>query len=204
MRKGILFIVSAPSGAGKTTLCKAVLQNTEGLKFSVSYTTRQPRPGEKDGVDYFFVSREKFIEMVQKGDFIEWAEVHGNLYGTSKSHIEGLLREGYDILLDIDTQGAWQVKDSGIEAVFIFILPPDMKTLEKRLRERGTDPEDIVLKRLSVARKEIGDYKMYDYVIINDNLNEAIANLSSIIRAERLRIERIDHDFIKRNFLQEV
>jgi len=202
MKRGILFIVSAPSGAGKTTLCKAVLQRLEGLRFSVSYTTRQPRPEEVNGRDYFFVSRKEFIEMVQNGEFIEWAEVHGNLYGTSRAYIETILKEGDDVLLDIDTQGAWQIKDSGIEAVFIFILPPNLETLEKRLRMRGTDSEDTIKKRLAAARKEISDYKMYDYVIINNNLDEAIEDLSSIIRAERLKLERIDREFIEKEFLR--
>ncbi len=201
MKKGIVFIVSAPSGAGKTTLCRAALERVDNLQFSVSYTTREPRPGEVEGRDYFFVSREKFLEMVQKGEFVEWAEVHGNLYGTSRAYIEDVLAQGKDLLLDIDTQGAWQIKDSGIEAVFVFILPPNMETLEQRLRSRATEQEDTIKRRLSAAKKEIGDYKMYDYVIINNKLEEAVEDLVGIIRAERLKIDRIDHEFIKKEFL---
>jgi guanylate kinase len=200
--KGSIFIVSAPSGAGKTTLCKKLTETTEGIRHSVSYTTREPRKGEKDGRDYFFVSEEKFMEMVRRGEFLEWAEVHGNLYGTSKRYIQEIINTGTDVILDIDTQGARQIRDSGIEATFIFILPPSLKALEERLRKRGTDPEETIRRRLKQAKKEISDYKMYDYVIFNIRVDEAVEQLRSIVIAKRLSINRIDHKIIEREFLK--
>ncbi len=200
--RGSIFIVSAPSGAGKTTLCKKLTETTEGIKHSVSYTTREPRKGEKDGRDYFFVSEKEFMEMVRRGEFLEWAEVHGNLYGTSKRYIQEIINTGTDVILDIDTQGARQIRDSAIEATFIFILPPSLKALEERLRKRGTDPEETIRRRLQQARKEISDYKMYDYVIFNIRVDEAVEQLRSIVIAKRLSIKRIDHKTIEKEFLK--
>jgi guanylate kinase len=200
--KGSIFIVSAPSGAGKTTLCKKLIETTKGITHSVSYTTRKPRKGETDGKDYFFVSEQEFMSMVKSGEFLEWAEVHGNLYGTSKRHIQEIINTGTDVILDIDTQGAKQIRDSGIEATFIFILPPSLKVLEERLRNRGTDPEETIRRRLQQAKKEISDYRIYDYVIFNIRIDEAVEQLRSIVIAKRLSIERVDHKAIEKEFLK--
>ncbi len=200
--RGSIFIVSAPSGAGKTTLCRLLTERLSGIRHSISYTTRPPRKNEVHGRDYFFISEEEFMGMVRRGEFIEWAEVHGNLYGTSKAHLFEIVNSGMDVILDIDTQCAIQIKGSGLEAVFVFILPPSMKVLEERLRKRETDPEEVIQRRLKQAKKEISDYTMYDYVIFNDELEKAISELISIVVAERLRIKRVDHEYIRREFLK--
>jgi len=189
--KGLLIVISAPSGTGKTTLCHMLLKEFPKMEFSVSYTTRKPRPNEKDGVDYHFVTKEQFLKMVEEGDFLEWAEVYGNLYGTSKSQVLKALEEGKDVLLDIDPQGALQVKKNFPEAVLIFVLPPSLKELEKRLRKRGTDDEATIEKRLKVARKELQTALKYDYLVVNDELNLAFNALKSIIIAEKHRTERL-------------
>ncbi|RUM88612.1 MAG: guanylate kinase, partial [Thermovibrio sp.] len=153
--KGLLIVISAPSGTGKTTLVHMLLKEFPDLEFSVSYTTRPPRPGEVDGRDYHFVDRKTFERMIEEGDFLEWAEVYGNLYGTSRTQVLKALNEGKDVILDIDTQGALQVKKNFPEAVLIFILPPSLKELERRLRNRGTDDEETIERRLKTAREEI-------------------------------------------------
>jgi guanylate kinase len=196
-KEGTLFIISAPSGAGKTTLCRELLRKVPGLKLSVSYTTRRPRRGEINDVHYTFISEKKFKNMIFKGEFAEWAKVHGNFYGTSLRRLKKLNKEGYDIVLDIDVQGAGQMKRTCRNGVFIFILPPSMKVLKQRLAGRGTeDPEKMKL-RLERAKDEIAGYKMYDYVIINDKLEKAYRELESIIIAEKLRIKNIDDKRIK-------
>ncbi len=189
--KGLLIVISAPSGTGKTTLCHMLLKAFPDMEFSVSYTTRKPRPGEVSGRDYFFVDRETFERMVEEGDFLEWAEVYGNLYGTSKSQVTKALEAGKDILLDIDTQGALQVKKNFPEAVLIFILPPSLIELERRLRRRGTDNEETIEKRLRIARDEIKKALYYDYLVVNDVLEVAFDKLRSIITAEKCRAERL-------------
>ncbi len=189
--KGLLIVISAPSGTGKTTLCHMLLKAFPDMEFSVSYTTRKPRPGEVSGRDYFFVDRETFERMVEEGDFLEWAEVYGNLYGTSKSQVTKALEAGKDILLDIDTQGALQVKKNFPEAVLIFILPPSLIELERRLRSRGTDNEETIEKRLRIARDEIKKALYYDYLVVNDVLEVAFDKLRSIITAEKCRTERL-------------
>lgn len=190
-KKGIIFVISAPSGTGKTTLCERLLKILPDLKMSISHTTRQPRPYEKNGVDYFFVDEKNFEKMIANEEFIEWAEVYGNFYGTSKKVILDLIKNGYDILLDIDTQGAKNIRKLYPDSVLIFILPPSLKELEKRLLLRNED-RDIIDKRLSKASQEISQYKFYDYVVINDSIERALNDLLSIIYAERLKTKRIE------------
>ncbi len=189
--KGLLVVVSAPSGTGKTTLCHMLLKEFENMEFSVSYTTRPPRKGEVNGKDYFFVSKEEFERMVEEGDFLEWANVYGNLYGTSKSQVLRALNEGKDILLDIDVQGALQVKKNLPEAVLIFIMPPSFDELERRLRNRGTDSEDVIKRRLETAKEEIKKAVYYDYIVVNDVLEVAFDKLKSIVTAEKCRTDRL-------------
>ena len=195
--KGTLFVISAPSGAGKTTLCQKLLKKMPGLRLSVSYTTRQPRKGEANDVDYTFVSKRKFMGMIERGEFAEWAAVHGNLYGTSMKRLRKLTAEGYDIILDIDTHGAMQLKSNYENAVYVFILPPSIGALEKRLVNRKTESEDIIAGRLDNAKTEIASYRNYDYIIINDRLDKACRELESIIIAAKLGTENADHKWIK-------
>ncbi len=192
-QEGLLFVVSAPSGAGKTTLCRAVSDSLENERHSISYTTRKPRPGEIDGRDYYFVAETRFREMIEAGDFAEWAEVHSNFYGTSRRVLDGMRSEGIDIILDIDTQGAKQIKTKYGQAVFIFVMPPSLEILEERLRNRRSDHEDEIRKRMRRARDEIRDYTMYDYVIVNRDFDRALFELRAIITAERSRTRLIDH-----------
>lgn len=191
MGGGILFVVSAPSGAGKTTVLKKVMKDLPGLVFSVSCTTRAPRPGEEDGRDYHFIGDEEFrrIRSRRPSGFLEWAEVHGNLYGTGRDDVERLLRGGRDVILDIDVQGAMQVRDSSAP-VLIFIAPPSQAELESRLRKRGTETEAALALRLENARREMQYADEYDYLIVNDRLAEAVDCLRSIVVAERCRRRR--------------
>jgi guanylate kinase len=192
MTTGKLFILSAPSGAGKTTLLKRVMADLPGLAFSVSHTTRLPRPGEEDGVDYHFVSREQFEEMREQGLFLEWAEVHGNLYGTSRPAVLAQLESGLDVVLDIDVQGAAILRNSAaIAAVSLFITPPSLQELERRLRGRGTDSEETILLRLKNARVEMQAALDYEYLIVNARLEQAIDTLRAIVIAERSRGHRL-------------
>ena len=186
---GNLFIVCAPSGAGKTSLVNALLEREPDIELSVSYTTRAPREGEVDGRDYHFVTREKFLEMASRGDFLESAEVHGNLYGTSQGWIEARMREGRDIVLEIDWQGAQQVRRLLPGAVGVFILPPSLDTLHRRLTARGKDSSDVIDRRLANAREEIGHVGEFDYVIINQTFDVAVVDLVSIVRATRLKVD---------------
>ncbi len=201
MNKGAVFVVSAPSGAGKTTLCRMITDRLQRIEHSISYTTRAPRPGEVDGKDYYFVTKDNFIKMVEAGEFLEWAEVHGNLYGTSKNRLMERVNRGIDVILDIDTQGARQIRKQGIDATFVFILPPSMEVLKKRLISRGSDTEDVIKRRLKNAIKEIADYKQYDYVIINDKLETAFEELKAVVLSRRVSISNIDHRWIKEQFL---
>jgi guanylate kinase len=199
--KGGIFVISAPSGAGKTTLCRKIIAKQGNFRPSVSFTTRPPRTGEVDGRDYTFVTERVFRNMVRRGEFVEWAEVHGNLYGTSKKRLKELMRAGYDVILDIDTQGARQIRNVFDAGVFIFIVPPSMKTLRERLDKRKSNTSADIERRLRRATGEIKDYKLYDYVIVNDVLNVALKSLEAVITAERLRTRRVDRRWIKENFL---
>lgn len=193
--KGCLFIVSAPSGAGKTTLVRELLARDPALKLSVSFTTRPPRPGERDGVDYRFVSRECFAQMRGAGEFVESAEVHGNLYGTSRGWLESETAAGRDIVLEIDWQGAKQVRQAFREAVGIFILPPSIDELEHRLVGRRQDAADVIARRLANAKGELHHVGEFDYVIINKELQQASGELEAVVRAARLRlaVQRSQH-----------
>ncbi|MEW5746578.1 MAG: guanylate kinase [Nitrospirota bacterium] len=202
-RKGSLFVVSAPSGAGKTSLCQKLCEILPGIRYSVSYTTRAPRPGEIDDVHYTFVDAAAFRAMAAAGEFVEWAEVHGNFYGTSRRRIEELLQAGTDVILDIDVQGARQIRRSLPGCLLLFILPPSMEVLKQRLTGRMSDTAAVIERRLRNALAEIAEYKNYDYVIINDLFDEALRDLSSIVLAERVRVTKIDQEWIERTFPKE-
>lgn len=184
---GNLFIVSAPSGAGKTSLVAALLASTPGVALSISYTTRPPRPGEVNGRDYHFVSREMFVAMAGHGDFLESAEIYGNLYGTSQSWIKAETASGRDILLEIDWQGAAQVRRLFPGCISVFILPPSIQELEARLKGRGKDSPEVIARRMQAARDEISHVAEFDYVIINNKLDEAVLQLRSVVIAARVR-----------------
>ncbi len=186
---GKLYVVAAPSGAGKTTLVRMLLANEPEVRLSISYTTRGPRPGEVSGREYHFTGVEAFREMIARGDFLEWAEVHGNYYGTSKTGIADQLAAGHDVLLEIDWQGARQVRALFPAALGIFILPPSPEELSRRLVGRGTDSTEVIARRLAAAQAEMRHVGEFDYVIINDVLERALDDLRSILRASRLRLD---------------
>ena len=190
-RRGTLFVVSAPSGAGKTTLCREARLVIPDLAYSVSATTRAPRPGEVNGVDFRFISEREFRSMLEGNELAEWATVHGNLYGTPSKPLEAALATGKDVLLDIDTQGAAQLRQRYREAVLIFIVAPSMAELEQRLRERGADAERDIARRLARAREEIKLWRTYDYLIINRDVKEAMDQLLAVMQAERCRTTRL-------------
>jgi len=179
-----LFIVSAPSGAGKTTLVKELLTQCLGLVYSISHTTRNPRQGEVHGKDYFFTDTAQFMEMVESGQMLEWAQVHGNCYGTSASFVQERLAAGQSVLLDIDVQGGRQIMDFGLDFVSIFIMAPSLDVLEQRLRGRGTDAEEVIRTRLENAKYEIAQRSFYTHVVVNDVLDEAVAELLAIVEQE--------------------
>jgi len=187
-----VFIISAPSGSGKSTLVARLFQDVEGLQFSVSYTTRKPRGAEKDGVDYCFISREEFEERLKKDEFLEYASVFGNYYGTHISALERAASDGKDLVLDIDVQGAAQLKQKLPEAVTIFVLAPSRQILEQRLRARSEDPDAVIVRRLNDAASEIRNYDRYDYVVVNDDLAKSAKTLAAIVIAERVRRTRIE------------
>jgi guanylate kinase len=187
-RTGILFIVSGPSGAGKSALAACVLESLPGLRFSISYTTRAPRGQERDGVEYRFVSRADFDDLIAAGELLEWAEVYGNLYGTSKRCIDEILATGDDVLLDVDVQGARSIREKRPEAVSVFILPPSYQTLRGRLEARKLDKDYVIENRLRIACSEIESYVNYDYLIINGDLARSISELKSIIEGSRCRL----------------
>jgi guanylate kinase len=184
--KPLVYIVSAPSGSGKSTLVNELLKKVSDLEFSISYTTRAPRGSEVDGRQYFFVSRPDFEKMIEEGAFLEYAEVFGNYYGTARRFLREAEEHGRDLLLDIDVQGAKQIQDKLPDACSIFILPPDRKTLEERLRKRSEDREEVIQRRLDAATREIENYRRYNYILINDQLEDSIKLLRAIVRAERL------------------
>jgi len=186
-RNPLVYIISAPSGSGKSTLVAKLLQFVPNLEFSISYTTRLPRGSEENGKEYFFVSREEFQRMIDADEFLEHAVLYGiDYYGTARTVLREAERKGRDVLLDIDVQGARQIKQRLPEAVSIFILPPDRKTLEWRLRHRGEDNDEVIRRRLVTARREIENYDKYNYILINDDLQESVESLEAIVRAERL------------------
>ncbi len=191
-RKGILFVISAPSGAGKTTLCREAMKRLDNLTFSVSYTTRPPRPGEEEGRDYHFVDEETFLQMVEKGEMAEWARVYNHLYGTPKAPLLKAIKEGKDILLDIDIQGASQIKGAfPDDAVTIFVFPPSLETLKERLGKRGTDPPQVIKERWAKAEEEMAMYPLFQFFVVNDQLERAVEDLLAIIKSERHRVKRI-------------
>jgi len=200
--KGKLFIISSPSGGGKGTLIREILKVVPKVTLSVSFTTRPKRPGEEHAKDYFFVSEPEFLDLIKKNAFLEYAQVHGHLYGTSREYVEEKLKEGQDVILEIDIQGARSVKKLPLETISIFIMPPSFQVLRERLIARGTESEESLKIRLENAINEVEAYKEFDYVVINDNLHEAIENLKAIFVAERLRtqnqldqIDQILHSF---------
>ena len=186
---GTLFVISAPSGAGKTSLVKALLEQTEGIGVSVSHTTRVKREGEQDGVDYHFIDKESFISMVEQGAFLEHAQVFDNYYGTATANIETKLKQGEDVILEIDWQGAEQVRKQLPYSVNIFILPPSQQALEERLRGRGQDSDEIIARRMRDAKSETSHYSEYDYLVVNDDFDNARAELRGIVLARRCRYE---------------
>lgn len=204
-RNGILFLLSAPSGGGKSTILRALLEHDSTLNYSISATTRPSRKDEQDGREYFFKSREEFEDLIEEGAFLEHAVVHGNYYGTLNSEIDNRLENSEDIILDVDVKGSMAIKETRPEVVTIFVLPPSIATLEKRLRNRGTDDEDVLTIRLNNAREEVRYASLYDYVIVNENLERTITGIQEIIRAERRRASRMvvtdalgEIDFISR------
>ncbi|MBI4495535.1 MAG: guanylate kinase [Deltaproteobacteria bacterium] len=191
-RKGLMFVLSAPSGTGKTTLCRAMEEAFENLRYSVSCTTRPPRPGDEEGRDYHFISPARFQEMIDRGEFAEWAEIYGQRYGTPRAELEETLREGRDAILDIDAQGARQLSRQHLPGVFILLLPPNLEELERRLTGRKTEGRQVREERLRRARAEVEDARRwYDYLIVNDDLEKSKERLKSIIVAEHCRRERM-------------
>ncbi len=184
---GTLFVVAAPSGAGKSTLVHALLERESAISLSVSHTTRPPRPGEQSGRQYYFVDRAEFERKIAEGVFLEHAEVHGNLYGTSRTRVAARLEQGRDVLLEIDWQGAEQIRRSQPDCVSVFILPPSRAELERRLRGRGSDSEEVIERRLRNSRGEIAHAHEFDYILVNDVFEDALADLQAIVRAVRLR-----------------
>jgi guanylate kinase len=196
MNTGLLFTVSAPSGAGKTSPVKALVDRNPSVRISVSHTTRAQRTGEVDGRDYHFVGVDEFMRQVNAGGFLEHAEVFGNYYGTSQRAVDDLLKQGYDVILEIDWQGAAQVRRLRPETVSIFILPPSRVVLEQRLRKRGQDSETVIARRLAAAREEISHYGESDYLIVNEDFEQALSEMETVVRAQHLRREHRQHRFV--------
>ena len=195
-RQPLIVVVSAPSGAGKTTLCQEAARRVPRLVHSVSYTTRAPRPDEQDERDYHFVDEATFRKMIEAGDFAEWAAVHGHLYGTSRLLLEKQFAEGLDVILDIDTQGAAILRRVYPGAAFVFVVPPTFSLLETRLRQRRSDSQQEIRQRLARAREELQHYREYRYIVVNDIFDDAVKQLCSIITAERSRSDRVDLSFL--------
>ena len=198
-RRGLLFVLSSPSGAGKSTIARMLLESDDGISMSVSATTRPRRPGEVDGRDYHFVSTERFEEMVAEGEFLEWAHVFGHRYGTLKSEVVKAIEGGRDVLLDIDWQGTQQLKQVDPDIVRVFILPPSLKELERRLTRRGTDSADVIRRRMDRAAAEISHWAEYDYVLINNDAEKCRDLVHTILKSERLKASRrvFLHDFVR-------
>lgn len=203
--RGLLIVISGPSGAGKGTICKQLLENNSELKLSVSATTRSPRAGEVDGVNYYFITKEDFEHKIECGDFLEYAQVYDNYYGTPKSNVEEMLEKGKDVILEIDIQGALKVKENFEEGIFIFILPPSMEELKQRIIKRGSETEESLMKRFKSAYKEINFVSKYNYAVVNDEVDLAVEKLEAIICAEKCRVDRIKHSILdsKEGFIHE-
>ncbi len=201
-RRGLLFVVSAPSGAGKTTLCKELISVVPGLWHSISYTTRKPRPEEVHGRDYFFVEESLFQEMVKRNEFAEWAPVYGHFYGTPRGVLTEMMEKGVDVLLEIDAQGALQIKKKFADAIFIYIMPPSIDALRTRLTQRGSDSPEEIQRRLHKAREEVWSYREYYYIVRNDDVKQALSELEAIVLAERIKTKRIDIAWLEENFIR--
>lgn len=197
MEKGLLLVVSAPSGGGKGTILKELFQRDENLRMSVSATTRQPRPGEEHGTHYFFISREEFQRLVDEGQMLEHAEYVGNCYGTPRAPVEEWRREGRDVVLEIEVKGGAQVKKLVPDCVSVFIVPPSMAVLEKRLRDRGTEDDATVRQRLATAKGELARAKDYDYIVVNGRLEDAVEDMLAIVRGEKRKVQR-NEDFLRK------
>jgi len=195
--KGILFILSGPSGVGKGTVRKKLFEQKTDLKYSISTTTRQKRPGEVDGIDYFYKTREEFEQLITENELLEYAEYVNNYYGTPKEYVVNTLNEGYDVFLEIEVQGALQVKKNFPNGVFIFLFPPSLEELKNRIVSRGTESNELVMNRLLEAKKEIDLMDAYDYVVVNDNVDHAVEKIQSIIQSEHCRRERIAKQYKK-------
>ncbi|MFG0212491.1 guanylate kinase [Brevibacillus porteri] len=200
--RGLLLVLSGPAGVGKGTVCKALREVMPDLVYSVSATTRQPRPGEVEGVNYFFKSQEEFKRMIEEDALLEWAEYVGNYYGTPRQFVDDMLNEGRDVILEIEVQGALQVKERFPQGTFLFLAPPDLNELENRIVGRGTESQEIIRKRMEVARAEIELMDHYDYVVVNDVIESACDRIQAIIAAEHLKKDRQVHKY--RKWLQEV
>ncbi|MBP2662294.1 MAG: gmk 1 [Firmicutes bacterium] len=189
-QQGILIVVSGPSGTGKGTVCRELLRSNSHLKYSISATTRSPRAGEVDGINYLFVAKDQFRKMIDNDDLLEWAEVYGNFYGTPRHYVLEQLHKGYDVVLEIDTQGAMKVKEKFPEGVYIYIIPPSLDELANRIYKRGTDSIDVIKKRLQCASGELSLAQNYHYIVMNDQVAAAVQKVEIIIAAEKLRAER--------------
>lgn len=189
--RGVLIVISGPSGAGKGTICKALLEKHKEISLSVSATTRSPRCGEVDGVNYHFLKKEDFLARVEEDDFLEYAEVYGNYYGTPKSNVEKILESGTDVILEIDIQGALKVKEKSQEGVFIFILPPSMEELKQRIINRGSETPESLMTRFKSAYKEINYVSKYNYAVVNDTVDKAVEKIEAILLAEKCRVDRL-------------
>ncbi|NWF73159.1 MAG: guanylate kinase [Nitrospirae bacterium] len=200
-RRGILFIISAPSGTGKTTLCKQLAANLDGLWHSISYTTRKPRPGERHGREYYFVEEGAFRDMIGRNEFVEWAEVYGHLYGTPLKSLTEKIDQGIDVLLEIDVQGAKQVKKRFEDSVSIFILPPSMTVLRSRLQTRASDSQEEIQRRLHKVKEEVWSYREYAYIVLNQDIGQSLGELESIFRSERLKTKRLNMTWLENNFI---